>query len=161
MHLRQAHYLAIRCSFKNHVQHNIRQPCFCWVATVTRLWYYTSLKIFWFLCPLNDSNWLSVTIFMVSYSNYWPKSNFQAKFRHWWLRYLWEIALKRLSWDLALGRSTLFEVIVWCRQAKSHYLNQCWPSPESPYYVTRPQWVKTIILVTENAFKILYHICSW
>ena len=30
----------------------------------------------------------------------------------------------------------------WCRQATSHYLNQCSPRSMSPYGVTRPQWVK-------------------
>ena len=28
----------------------------------------------------------------------------------------------------------------WCRQATSHYLNQCWPRSPTPYDVTRPQW---------------------
>ena len=29
----------------------------------------------------------------------------------------------------------------WCRQATSHYLNQCWPRSPTPYGVTRPHWV--------------------
>ena len=29
--------------------------------------------------------------------------------------------------------------MVWCRQATSHYLSQCWLSYLSPYFVTRPQ----------------------
>ena len=37
----------------------------------------------------------------------------------------------------------------WCRQATSHYLNQCWPRSLPPYVVTRPQWVNT------NEWKIL------
>ena len=32
--------------------------------------------------------------------------------------------------------------MAWCRQATSHYLNQCWPRSLPPYGVTRPQWVK-------------------
>ena len=32
-------------------------------------------------------------------------------------------------------------VIVWCRHATSHYLNQYWPRSEMPNGVTRPQWV--------------------
>ena len=39
-------------------------------------------------------------------------------------------------------KSTLVQVMAWCRQAPSHYLNQCWPRSLSSYGVTRPQWVK-------------------
>ena len=39
-------------------------------------------------------------------------------------------------------KSTLVQVMAWCRQAPSHYLSQCWPRSASPYGVTRPQWVK-------------------
>ena len=28
-----------------------------------------------------------------------------------------------------------------CHQATSHYTGQCWPTPMSPYGVTRPQWL--------------------
>ena len=42
-----------------------------------------------------------------------------------------------------LMMSTLVQVMAWCRQATSHYLNQCWPRSPTPYGVTRPQWVKT------------------
>ena len=35
---------------------------------------------------------------------------------------------------------TLFQVIAWCRQARSPYLNQRWPRSLSPYDVTRPLW---------------------
>ena len=38
-------------------------------------------------------------------------------------------------------KSTLAQVMAWCRQAPSHYLSQCWPRSLSPYGVTRPQWV--------------------
>ena len=36
---------------------------------------------------------------------------------------------------------TLLIIMAWCRQAASHYLNQCWPRSPKPYGVTRPQWV--------------------
>ena len=32
--------------------------------------------------------------------------------------------------------------MAWCRQATSHYLNQCWPRFPTSYGVTRPQWVE-------------------
>ena len=52
-----------------------------------------------------------------------------------------EIALRSMSQDLTDDKSTLVQVMAWCRQATSHYLSQCWPRSMSPYGVTRPQWV--------------------
>ena len=49
--------------------------------------------------------------------------------------------------DLTDDKSTLVQVMAWCRQATSHYLSQCWPSSMLPYSVTRPQWVKKISAV--------------
>ena len=57
-----------------------------------------------------------------------------------------------ISCDIALGRmpqnpfrdkSTLVQVMAWCRQATSHYLDQCWLRSMTPHVVTRPQWVNT------------------
>ena len=53
-----------------------------------------------------------------------------------------EIALRWTSLDLS-DMSTLVQVMAWCRQATSHYLNQCWPRSLQPYGVTRPQCVNT------------------
>ena len=44
--------------------------------------------------------------------------------------------------DLTDEKSTLVQVMVWCHEATSHYLSQCWPRSISPYDVTRPQWVQ-------------------
>ena len=38
-----------------------------------------------------------------------------------------EIALGWMSKDLTDDKSTLVQVMVWCHQAPSHYLSQCWP----------------------------------
>ena len=38
-----------------------------------------------------------------------------------------EIALIWMSLDFTDDQSTLVQVMVWCRQATSHYLSQCWP----------------------------------
>ena len=54
-----------------------------------------------------------------------------------------EIALRWTSLDLSDDKSTLVQVMAWCRQATSHYLNQCWPR-SLPCGVTRPQWVKDV-----------------
>ena len=55
-------------------------------------------------------------------------------------------AVRWMPWDLTNEKSTLVQVMAWCRQATSHYLSQCWPSSMSPYGVTRPQWVNTCFL---------------
>ena len=52
-----------------------------------------------------------------------------------------EIALRWMSLDLNDDKSTLVQVMAWCRQAPSQYLSQCWPRSMSPYGNTRPQWV--------------------
>ena len=52
-----------------------------------------------------------------------------------------EIALRWISLDLTDDKSTLVQVMAWCRQATSHYLSQCWPRFMSPYDVTGPQGV--------------------
>ena len=57
----------------------------------------------------------------------------------WGISY--EIALRWMPQDLTDDRSTLVQVMAWCRQATSHYLSQCWPRSMSPNGVTRPQWV--------------------
>ena len=45
------------------------------------------------------------------------------------------------AWLVTNDKSTLVQVMAWCRQATSHYLNQCWPRSPMPCGVTRPQWV--------------------
>ena len=49
--------------------------------------------------------------------------------------------LRWIPQDLPGDKSTLVQVMAWCGQATSHYLNQCWPRSPAPYGVTRPQWV--------------------
>ena len=46
--------------------------------------------------------------------------------------------------DLTNDKSTLVQLMAWCRQATSHYLNRCWPRYLTPYGVTRPQGVKAM-----------------
>ena len=58
-------------------------------------------------------------------------------------------ALRWMPRDLTDDKSTLVQVMAWCRQATSHYLSQCWPSYMSPYGVTRPQWVNR-----SSSFKV-------
>ena len=51
----------------------------------------------------------------------------------------------------------LVQVMAWCRQVTSHYLNKCWPSSLTPYVVTRPQWFKLNII--SLVCKISWYIC--
>ena len=57
----------------------------------------------------------------------------------WGISY--EISLRWMPLDLTDDKSTLVQVMAWCRQATSHYLSQCWPRSMSPNGVTRLQWV--------------------
>ena len=63
--------------------------------------------------------------------------------------------------DIIDDKSTLFQVMAWCRQATSHYLSQCWPSSMSPYVFNRPQWVNIDGLVLwSSIFLALTHWCK-
>ena len=42
-----------------------------------------------------------------------------------------------MSLDLTDDKSTLVQVMAWCRQTTSHYLSQCWPRSMSLNGVTR------------------------
>ena len=41
-------------------------------------------------------------------------------------------------------KSSLVQVMAWCRQTTSRYLSQCWTRFMSPYGVTKPQWVNRL-----------------
>ena len=58
---------------------------------------------------------------------------------------------------------TLVQVMAWCHQATSHYLNQCWPRSMSPYGVTRPQWVNPWVGVKSSTIlnSIEIQICFY
>ena len=51
---------------------------------------------------------------------------------------LCEFPLIWMSLDFTDDQSMLAQVMVWYRQAISHYLSQCWPRPLSPCGVTKP-----------------------
>ena len=48
----------------------------------------------------------------------------------------------------------MVHIMAWCRQATSHYLNQCWPRSLPPYGVTRPQWVKIILRLSQSPWLL-------
>ena len=49
-----------------------------------------------------------------------------------------------MSLDFTDDKSTLVQVMAWCRQATDHYLGQYSLRSMSPYGLSRPQWVKGI-----------------
>ena len=74
-----------------------------------------------------------------------------------------ELALRWMSLYLSDDKSTLVQVMAWCRQATSHYLSQCWPRSLSPYGVTGPQCdgsggCCTIRYRCETYHKLKFHL---
>ena len=63
----------------------------------------------------------------------------------WGISY--EIALRWMPLDLTDDKSTLVQVMAWCRQATSHYLSQGWPRSMPTNGITRPQWVNVLLTV--------------
>ena len=57
-------------------------------------------------------------------------------------------------------KSTLVQVMVWCHQATSHYLSQCWARTLSPHGVTRPQCVNTL-RPDQNGHHFADNIFKW
>ena len=53
------------------------------------------------------------------------------------------IAFMWMEQYLTGNKSTLTQVMAWCRQPTSHYLNQYWLGSMSPYGDIRPQWVNS------------------
>ena len=52
------------------------------------------------------------------------------------------ITFRWMTLGLTDDKSTLVQVMAWCRQATSHYLSQCWSSSMSPCGVIRQQPVR-------------------
>ena len=110
---------------------------------------------------------------MVSYESYCTFCIMLQPWTHWPLRDV-EVILKEYFWNSfyklvsssEIGsrriqkktiddipytiddKSTLVQVMAWCRQATSRYLIPCWPRPMSPYGVTRQRWAKQNISET-------------
>ena len=110
--------------------------------------YYSPENIFWVMGWLAAVACVLVGYFLLALG--WFQFNFRKVIFKltlvnggWGISY--EIALKWMPQDLAYDKSTLVQVMVWCRQATSHYLSQLWPRSMSPNGVTRPKWVKYIL----------------
>ena len=77
------------------------------------------------------------------------------------LKSSYDNVLIRIPQDLTDDKSTLVQVMAWCHQATSHYLNQCWPRSPMPYGITRPQWVNTLKLEQNGWYFAAFSLYSW
>ena len=80
-------------------------------------------------CKWNMNVFFKLTGALGRFERIFLSSNFQANFSD--LISVWiiscEIALKWMALDSADYNSTLIQVMACCREATSHYLDQCWP----------------------------------
>ena len=87
---------------------------------------------------------------------WFEKGNFQSCFTAWCLQiFIWECP--QLN-----AKSTLVEVMAWCRQATSHHLSPCWPRSLLTYDIIRPQWINNTNLsysVSSNLLSIFEIAC--
>ena len=56
--------------------------------------------------------------------------------------------------------STLIQVMPWCRQAASNYLNQSWPRPKSSYGVSKPECLWVNLIETGSIVSIVMIKCT-
>ena len=127
------------------------------------------LEILWYLILtwLTQWDWNKIDyILQTTFPNVFPLTHWLlGDFRELILKLIlvndgWTISCEIvLTWtpqDLTDDRSTLVQVMAWCRQATSHYLSQWWPISLSPYGVTRPQWVNEndcILTINQHWFN--------
>ena len=69
-----------------------------------------------------------------------------------------EIAVRWMYLNFTDEKSTLVQVMTWCRQATSHYLSQCWPSSLWPYGVTRPHFANRNVAAVPNIELTIWNI---
>ena len=73
---------------------------------------------------------------------------------------LCKIALRWLSLDVTDDKSTLVQVMAWCPQATSHYLNQSWSRSLMPYGIPVPQWAKITTTKQNKTICIFFYTVS-
>ena len=87
--------------------------------------------------PLSEPMWVSLPTHICVTRSQWVK--FKSSFYY--------IAPMEIPQDTFEHKSTLVQVMAWCRQATRHYLAECRPRFLSPYSATRPQWVNLYFLL--------------
>ena len=79
-----------------------------------------------------------------------------------------DIALRWMPQDLTGDQSTLIQVMDWCWQATSHYLNQCWlvlwhhmVSLDHNEFITCLQWINKLFRSLKKSTPLLYMTKHW
>ena len=137
-------------SYKSHKDMNIDTSHFYWwMNSIYPQYFECTGKIFPWLCSSLSFVWST----LLYIKNTMAPGGSQCDFKNiiFDLALLIDIfkssydyVLKWMPQDLTDDKSTLVQAMAWCRQATSHYLNQCWPRSPTPYGATRPQWVKEL-----------------
>ena len=83
----------------------------------------------WFRRRSNKTSKLTVTVFVWGIHR-WPMNSLKGPVRR-----------KMFPFDDVIMKSTLVEVMAWCCQTPSHYLNQCWPRSPTLH------WNETIVIL--------------
>ena len=72
-----------------------------------------------------------------------------------------EIAIRWMLQIFLDGEFTLVQLMAWCHQSPSHYLNHCWPSCITSYGITRVQWVNHLgvgmYILMYSGFAIVFY----
>ena len=95
---------------------------------------------------------------------HWPLGDVVVKSSIFKLMFYWLIYLQHFLQMLQNtfdDKSTLVQVMAWCSQATSHYLNQCWPR-FMLQYVNRPQRVnfdKYIWRILVIKIQNIWYLC--
>ena len=107
----------------------------------------------------------------IGWLTHWPMGDLNIIFKNVIFNLALLIGIFKSSYDKVLrwmpqdhtdDKSTLVHVMAWCRQATSHYLNQCWPRWPTPYGVTRPQWVKCLLSISNaDMFYLTCQSCQF
>ena len=127
---------------------NIQTKRVCWQTTAAGplSWHHFFVKSHKLISGSGTRRWIYSNELQLLHLTHWPLIHFKVNFKLILVLDDWGISCAILLIWMSLGfpddKSTLVQVMAWCRQATSHYLNQCWPRFTSPYGVTRPQWVK-------------------
>ena len=161
---------------KNHILFNLitsSNSVLTWFNTQFDM-VYTCLITFLLPMISTTETWVTLWRHLWRLSNSWVNSlapgKFKWNFRHVIFKQIlvidgWGISCKNvLRWmplDLTGDKSTLVQVMAWCRQATSHYLSHCWPRFMSPCGVTRPQWVNKGWEVQHEISSAPYRITHW
>ena len=83
------------------------------------------------IAPYYDYNFMIYSLWDVAELSFWS-CNFQIHSMYSCAKhYLWNCS-DDFATDHSDEKSTLVQVLTWCRQATSHHLSQCWFRPMSP-----------------------------